>query len=109
MRTMNGLRVQKKLTPGQPGTKRYFDMYGDRPVCAWYRADETQHRRYTTVELVGDERVLNPAAAPGLSVPAPSMEELASVRIAYEEETLRRKVKEGGGRWDKDARVGALW
>jgi hypothetical protein len=90
---VNGIRVQEKLAPGQPGTKRYLDMYGGRVACVRNRADETQHRRYTTVELVVDKGVPNAATPPPLSVLAPSMQDIALVRIAYEEEALRPRSR----------------
>jgi hypothetical protein len=44
------------LKPGQKGTKRLLEQYGDRLICVRYRYDAQQPRRFKTVELVVDER-----------------------------------------------------
>lgn len=49
-------RVLKKFMPGQLGTKRWKDQYGEALLCVRYREDTDAQRRYTTVELVVDER-----------------------------------------------------
>ncbi|MDY6921765.1 MAG: hypothetical protein SV765_16320 [Pseudomonadota bacterium] len=47
--------VTKTLRPGDSGTKRLKQRYGDRLVCVRYRKDAGRQRRYTTVELIVDE------------------------------------------------------
>jgi hypothetical protein len=52
------MRVIKKLNPGAPGTQRYLRQYQARLVCVRYRHDPAKHCRYTTVELIVDEKPL---------------------------------------------------
>lgn len=75
----------KRLSPGSPGTQRWLERYGKALICVRYRQDDALKRRYTTVEIVVDER----------SYQQPD----ALVRIAYEEIDLRRKARELGGQW----------
>ena len=46
------MRARVKLHPGQRGTKQWLSIYGDRLVCARYRYDAQQQKRYTTVEII---------------------------------------------------------
>jgi hypothetical protein len=70
--------------PGDPGTKRYVEKHGDRRVAVRYRYDEQASKRYTTVEIVVDERPW--AAAPVV----PDPDRPVGLRIEYGEESLRR-------------------
>lgn len=83
--TTSGGSVLKRLAPGAPGTQRWLDRYGESLVCVRYRQDETIGRRYTTVEIIVDERSYR--------------DPTALVRIAYGETNLRRQAREQGGRW----------
>lgn len=80
-----GGTVMKRLSPGSPGTRRWLERYGKALICVRYRQDDTLMRRYTTVEIVVDERSYRQADA--------------LVRIAYDETGLRRKARELGGQW----------
>lgn len=83
--------VVKKLAAGAAGTQRLLARYGEALVCVRYR-QEASGRRYTTVELVVDERPGKPASA--------------QVRIGYQETALRQQVMAAGGTWDA---LGKLW
>jgi hypothetical protein len=78
--------VIKKPSSGAAGTRRLLARYGAALVCVRYREDAARNRRYTTVELLVDER-------PGKSA-------LVPVRIGYLETSLRQQVKAAGGKWD---------
>jgi hypothetical protein len=92
-------RARLTLRPGDPGTKRYVEKHGDRLVAVRYRYDEEASKRYTTVEIVVDERPW--AAAPVVRDP----DRLVGLRIEYGEESLRRAVRAAGGRWDPEVRL----
>ncbi len=49
------MRIGLTLQPGQRGTKRLANQYGDRLVCVRYRYDEEKQKRYKTVELIIEE------------------------------------------------------
>jgi hypothetical protein len=84
------MRVRLVRRPGQAGTKKYVDEYGEQLVCVRYRYDEVAKRRYTTVEIIVDEGPWAPALEP---------DTLVGVRIEayeYELQQLARRVK---ARW----------
>ena len=85
------------LKPGQNGTKRLVEKYGDRLVCVRYRYDEATRKRYTTVELIEDESDwVTELPVPTQEHFLPSSQRLA-VRVDYWETELREKVKAAGG------------
>ena len=87
------------LKPGQNGTKRFVDKYGDRLVCVRYKYDTDTRKRYTTVELIEEES--DWTAKPSTRTQGyarPSKQPLA-VRVEYWETELREKVKAAGGIW----------
>lgn len=96
------MEVEKTLKPGRDGTKRFVERFGQRLVCVRQRIDRTAGMRYTTVELVIDQRPaalrLDPAVTsdPAAEVP---------LRIAFKEQALRDQVKAAGGRWDVEQRL----
>lgn len=90
-------RVVKKLAPQAAGAKRLSARFGDALVCVRYRRDDATGRRYTTVELVVAEKA-GAATAP----------QEVSVRVAYGETDLRRRIKEAGGRWQPDRKLWRL-
>jgi len=49
------MRANKKLLPGQPGTKKLLEKYGEKLVCVRYRYDNLRHKRIKTVELIEEE------------------------------------------------------
>jgi hypothetical protein len=105
--------------PGEKGTRKHLEQYGDRLLYVRYRYNPKTNTRLTTVELIVDERparsaYTEPAPArpdatkvtPAL-VPAPETSPvralgtgLATVRIGAREQTLRDKVRAAGGYWD---------
>lgn len=93
------MRTKLKLRPGQRGTKRLADEYGDRLVCVRYRCDEGQEKRFKTVELIIEEIRWRPKARP-LAADA-----LVDVRIEWGEKELAGRVKRAGGRWNREKKV----
>ncbi|MBI5920808.1 MAG: hypothetical protein HY847_04060 [Betaproteobacteria bacterium] len=83
---MAAAAVTKKLAAGAAGTRRLLARFGAALVCVRYRGAAAGTRRYTTVELVVDER--------------PGKPDFSLVRIDYRESTLRQQVKAAGGVWD---------
>jgi hypothetical protein len=93
------MRVRSKLIPGQPGTRKLVQQFGDRLVCVRYRYDALKRRRYTTAEVIVDESEWDPMPS------ATARRERVAVRIEVHEVKLREKVKAAGGRWDPENRV----
>lgn len=85
----------KRLVPGAPGTKRLLERFGKTLLCVRYRTDLESGRRYTTVELIVEERNGPPAKE-------------VWVRIGFEETELRQRIKDAGGLWDAGRKLWRL-
>jgi hypothetical protein len=87
--------IVKKRHPDQKGTGRLAERFGDRLVCARYRTDPESGCRFTTVEIVVEERP--PVAR------APSQQ---LIRVGWKETELRDAIKEDcGGTWVPDRKL----
>jgi len=93
------LTTQTTLRPGQKGTKKLADKYGDRLLCVRHRYDPETGRRCTTVELIEEEVQAQRADRHTASAPQPSHPKVVAVRVEYWESDLRAKVKNAGGIW----------
>ena len=86
--------IVKKLNPDQKGALRLAERFGDRLVCVRYRTDSESGRRFTTAEIVIEERA-SIAPAPRHSL----------VRVGWKKTELRRAIKEMGGVWLHDRKL----
>ncbi|MFQ5652738.1 MAG: hypothetical protein ACE5IY_22625 [bacterium] len=84
----------RKLKPGEPGTKKLLEQYGDNLVCVRYRNDRQRNIKTKTVELIVE------------SSPWVPPESLTHIRINYGEVALGKKVRAAGGKWN---RARQLW
>jgi hypothetical protein len=94
--------VRLNLRPGDNGTKKLLQKYGDRLVCVRYRYDASGGMRYKTVELVEEVYPWNGSGAsqngrPKEYTPAPN--ERFGVKVDFHETELRDRVKAAGGIW----------
>lgn len=85
--------VVKKLKPGQPGTLRWAEQFGEKMLCVRYRLDESGNTRYTTVEILVDEREVR---KPKSTVP----DRMVFLKILVSERGLQQQIKDAGGKWD---------
>jgi hypothetical protein len=93
------MKTRVNLKPGQKGTKRLVEQYGDALVCVRYRYDAKMHKQYKTVELIVSESewIPPPAKYPdGTLVP---------LKIGIKETALQEQVRSVGGRWNKEQKV----
>lgn len=93
------MRTRLKLKPGQDGTKRLVEKFGDRLVCVRYRYDREKRRRYKTVELIVEERRWEPKASPLRA------DTVVGLRVGLHEADLQQRVKRAGGRWNPERRL----
>jgi len=84
-------RVAKKLSSGQPGTKRLQQLHGCALVCVRHRHDALKLYRFTTVELVVDAAPIHPRQFDAASF---------GIRLYRQERELRRQLIVVGARWD---------
>jgi len=87
--------VRKTLHPGDMGTKHLLEKYGEQLVCVRYRIDNYNKKRFTTVELIIDEK------------PCINLKPLVHVwvKIDFNETELRKKIIAQGAKWLKDKKV----
>ena len=91
--------VIKTLNAGSSGTKRYQKQYGTNLVCVRYRKDKAGNRRLTTVEVIVDDTPLQPPRRKTSKTAAIGNSQPVLLRIGYEEEGLRERIKQAGGWW----------
>lgn len=92
------MKSRLNLKPGQKGTKRLTERYGEKLLYVRYRYDEVRGVRLKTVELVVEE------------IPwAPTVRlrdgDLVPVAVEYAEKELREQVKAVGGKWDPSVKL----
>ena len=83
------MEITKTIQPGEMGSKRLHQQYGEQLVCVRYRIDKYLQKRFTTVEIIVDEK-------PYFSQ-KPSTN--AWVKINYDEIDLRQQMKSAGAKW----------
>jgi hypothetical protein len=71
------MRAQVTRQPGQRGTKKLIEQYGEQLVYVRYRYDEARQRRLKTVEL----------------------------SVGLREVELQRRVRQAGGKWNPARRL----
>jgi hypothetical protein len=85
-------QVTKRLKPGQAGTRGLHRRFGPALVCVRYRENESGTTRFTTVELVVDQR-------PARRQP------LVRVKIRFDDVVTRRNALALGAQWDEVERT----
>jgi len=93
------MKTRVNLKPGQKGTKRLVEQYGDALICIRYRYDAEKRKQYKTVEIIVSESEWTP---PPAKYPEGT---LVPLKIGLNEIALQNQVRSLGGRWDKEKRV----
>lgn len=93
------MEVEKTLRPGADGTIKYVRRFGDRLVCVRHRIDRQANKRFTTVELILDER---PRVSQSERVPRADNLEICHLRILRHETALIALARQAGGRWQPE-------
>jgi len=96
------MKTLRTLLPGQKGTKKYVEQFGENLVRVRYRYDEEQRFRIVTVELIVEKK---PWTDDHNSIQEDS---LVHIRIDYTEVELRKLIKSEGGKWNKEEKVWEL-
>lgn len=92
--------VVKKLKPGAPGTLRWLERFGEKLMCVRYRIDEKSSRRYTTVELLVDDRAIPTRNA--------KPDQQVFLKVGVSEKTTQQQIKAAGGTWNPETRLWML-
>lgn len=93
------MKTRLILKPGQRGTKRLTETYGDSLICIRFRYDEVTRQRYKTVELIIDKSDWSP--------PPPKFDPnwLVPLRIEGYELEIRAKAKAAGAKWNPEKQL----
>jgi hypothetical protein len=91
--------AQKKLRPGQPGTKQLLEQYGDRLWAVRYRCDPETRRTIKTIELIVEEREYQRRRQ------RLKPEQMVGVRINYQESALQHAARAVGAKWNPATRL----
>ncbi len=92
------MKTQTHLKPGQKGTKRLVEKFGESLLCVRYRYDAVRGVRLKTVEIIVDEKSAKGSASYRDA-------DMVSVIVAYSEKVLREKLKRVGGRWNPEEKL----
>ena len=87
------------LKPGQPGTKRLVEKYGESLLCVRFKYDAQSRQRLKTVELIVERTEWSPPA------PRYSADTLVPLRIEASDMPVRLQAKAAGGRWNPEKRL----
>jgi hypothetical protein len=87
------MKTRLILKPGQKGTKRLTETYGDALLCIRFRYDEVTRQRLKTVELIIEKSDWTPPPSRF------NTNELVPLRIAGYELDLRAQAKAAGAQW----------
>lgn len=93
------MKTRLILKPGQRGTKRLTDKYGDHLVCVRFRYDAISKQRLKTVELVIERTAWEP---PPEKI---ANDSLVTVKIEGYETDLRKLIKAAGGIWKPEKKL----
>jgi hypothetical protein len=91
------MQTKLSLKPGQNGTKKWTEIYGERLVSVRYRYDAKKGKRFKTVEIIVEERDWSPDGS--RFEPAWNVSDMLGIRVGVEESEIREKVKQSGGIW----------
>jgi len=93
------MKIRARMSPGQKGTKRLVEKYGDALVCVRYRYDYQKRKQYKTVEIIVSESDWTPPPAKFAD------STLVALKIGVKETSMQSQVKAVGGRWDMEKKV----
>jgi len=96
--------------PGQKGTRKLVEQYGDQLVCVRYRYDFKTKKKYKTIELIIGSEEWEPENNWTLeqdSNPKSQRETTpwVGVKVSFNEKDLQRAIKNIGGYWDLSKRL----
>lgn len=92
------MKAHKHLKPGEYGTLRLVERFGDALLCVRYRYDVIRDMRIKTVEIIVDEK-------PGKGPPRIRETDIVHVQVPFTMRTLRDRLKGVGATWDPEQKL----
>ncbi len=93
------MRVIKRINPGNPGSKRYLELFGEKLICVRYRHSKENHERVTTVELIVDKGDYYPEFYRSAVNAQNDEKKLVYLNLGFDDKELRCRVIKAGGMW----------
>lgn len=94
---LKDMKSYNHLKPGQKGTLRLVEQYGESLLCVRYRYDEKRGVRLKTVEIIVEEKPdRSPRFKDGDIVP---------VSVGFDEIELRELLRTLHARWDSQVKL----
>ena len=93
------MKTRLILKPGQPGTKRLAEQYGDALLCVRFKYDKESRQRLKTVELIVERTEWTPPP------PRFAVDTLVPLHIDAFDMPSRLQAKAAGGRWDSEKKL----
>lgn len=90
------MKTRLILKPGQKGTKRLIEKYGDDLVCVRFRYDAQLRQRLKTVELIVEKTDWTPPP------PRYSSDTVVPLIIAATDLKARSQAKAAGAKWNPE-------
>lgn len=88
-------KIQRKIKPGQPGTKQLVKKYGEKLLCVRYIYDPEEEMKYKTVELVEKADSWEPDED---RIPP---NKTMHIKVEYGEKKIGKLVRSAGGEWNR--------
>jgi hypothetical protein len=95
---LKDMKAHTHLKPGQKGTRRLVEQFGDKLLCVRYRHDEIRQVRMKTVEIIVEKRPCKPPLRY-------RDQDIVAVMVAFTEKDLRDRLKVAGGRWNPEEKL----
>jgi len=91
------MKTYAHLKPGQKGTRRLVETYGEKLLCVRYRYDEKRGVKLKTVEIIVDEKPLRH--------PRYNDDDIVPISVAFDETELRELLKKIRARWEPQIKM----
>lgn len=95
---LKDMKAHTHLKPGQKGTIRLVEEFGEKLLCVRYRYDEKRQVRMKTVEIIVDERPCDPNMRH-------RDKDIVAVMVPFTKIALRDRLKAVGGRWNPEEKI----
>lgn len=93
------MKTRLVLKPGQHGTKRLVERYGDALLCVRFRYDAELRQRLKTIELIVERSDWTPPP------PRYASDTLVPLYINATDIRMRTHAKKAGARWDPEKKL----
>jgi len=95
---LKDMKTHTHLKPGQKGTRRLVEQYGDKLLCVRYRYDEKRQVRMKTAEIIVEERPCKPPLRYCDT-------DIVSIMVPFSDIALRERLRAARGRWNPEEKL----